>query len=86
MQRMVKFSSIIRFLQLRELKWGSLVLYKIMFLVAFRENLVGLFAGQRRAATKWAHRRPHGERENIWTHSPVLNVDVNVFCLCFVAQ
>lgn len=28
----------------------------------------------------------HGDQENIWIHSPVLNVDVNVLCLCFVAQ
>lgn len=34
-----KFSSNIRFLLLREMKGGDLVLYKIMFLVAFGENL-----------------------------------------------
>lgn len=27
--------------------------------------------------------RLHGDQENIWIHSPVLNVDVNVLCLFF---
>lgn len=44
MQKMAKFSSNIRFLLLREVKGGDLVLYKIMFLVAFGENWVSLFA------------------------------------------
>lgn len=38
MQKMGKFSSNIRFLLLRETKGGDLVLYKIMFLVAFGQN------------------------------------------------
>lgn len=45
MQKMAKFSSNIRFLLLRKMKGGGgLVLYKILFLVAFRENWRSLFA------------------------------------------
>ena len=56
MQKMGKFSSNIRFLLLKEMKGGDLVLYKIMFLVAFGENRVSLFASltaccQERAST-----------------------------------
>lgn len=41
---MGKFSSNIRFLLLSEVNGGDLVLYKTMFLVAFGENWVSLFA------------------------------------------
>lgn len=41
---MQKISSNIRFLLLREMTGGDLVLYKLMFLVAFGENGVSLFA------------------------------------------
>ena len=44
MQKMGKFSSNIRVLLLRELKGRDLVLYKILFLVAFGENRASLFA------------------------------------------
>lgn len=44
MQKMRKFSSNIRFLLLREKTGGDLVLYKLMFIVAFGESCVSLFA------------------------------------------
>lgn len=47
---MQKNSSNIRFLLLREMTGGDLVLYKVMFLAAFGENGESLFANEPQAA------------------------------------
>lgn len=95
MQKMGKFSSNIRFLLLSDVNGGDLVLYKTMFLVAFGENWVSLFANllccsqhgienKRKHVTKQT--RGYVETKKTFEFTPLLNVYVDVLCLCFVAQ
>lgn len=86
-KRWRSFLAILDFFCGEKWRWGVLVLYKIPFLVAFRENWNKpvcklMTCCWKRALLDWskreATRRP---RITLRFTPPVLNVDVSVFCL-----